>query len=123
MPDRFSDFMKSLKETHISLNDYVDFSKVVANVKLISVKLNQLNYLIGQEDMDDAVRILWDENPKAFSALDILIAVRGKDKKKAIDAGGNIHFVTDYFNSPERVITFLNETGLTMCYKRSKSRI
>lgn len=113
MADRFNDFMKPLKETHFSLKDYVDFPKVAANVEAISIKLNQLNYLIGQEDMAKAVERLWEENPKVFSVLDILIAVRTKDKKKAIDENGNILLVSDFFTSPGQVTKFLNETGLT----------
>lgn len=120
MSDRFNEFMKPLKETHFALSDYVDFPKVVANVDAISIKLNQLNYLIGQEDMELAVKRLWDENPKVFSVLDVLIAVRAKDKKKAIDSYGNIHLVSDYFVSPEQVIQFLNETGLTEVLKNKQ---
>lgn len=113
MGTQFNEFMKPLKETHFSLKDYVDFSKVATNVEAISIKLNQLNYLIGQENMAIAVKRLWNENPKVFSILDILIAVRNKDKKKAIDENGNIHLVSDYFKSPEQVTKFLNDTGLT----------
>lgn len=40
MSDRFSDFMKPLKETHFSLKDYVDFPKVAANVEAMSVPEN-----------------------------------------------------------------------------------
>ncbi len=109
--------MAQLKETHFTLSDYVDFPKVAANVEAISIKLNQLNYLIGQEDMDLAVRRLWDENPKVFSVLDVLIAVRAKDKKKAIDSYGSVHLVSDYFSSPELVIQFLNETGLAEVFR------
>lgn len=117
MSKEFDDFMKPLKETHFSLGDYVDFPKVAANVEAISIKLNQLNYLIGQEDMSAAVRRLWDENPKVFSVLDVLIAIRTKDKKKAIDENGNIRLVSDYFKSPEQVSIFLNETGLTEVFQ------
>ena len=120
MADRFNDFMKPLKETHFSLKDYVDFPKVAANVEAISIKLNQLNYLIGQEDMAKAVERLWEENPKAFSVLDILIAVRTKDKKKAIDENGNIFLVSDYFTSPEQVTKFLNYTGLTEVFQKKQ---
>lgn len=120
MADRFTDFMKPLKETHFSLKDYVDFPKVVANVEAISIKLNQLNYLIGQEDMSASVKRLWDENPKVFSVLDVLIAVRTKDRKKTIDAYGNIHLVSDYFKSPEQVTEFLNETGLTKVFQNKQ---
>lgn len=120
MTNRFDDFMKPLKETHFSLKDYVDFPKVAANVEAISIKLNQLNYLIGQDDMADAVKRLWNENPKVFSVLDVLIAVRAKDKKKVIDSNGNIILVNDYFRSPEQVIIFLNETGLTEVLQRKQ---
>lgn len=109
--------MVHLKETHFSLRDYVDFSKVSANVEAISIKLNQLNYLIGQEDMGAAVQRLWNENSKVFSVLDILIAVRTKDHKKAIDENGNIRLIADYFKSPEEVTFFLNQTGLTKVFQ------
>ena len=120
MADRFNDFMKPLKETHFSLKDYVDFPKVAANVEAISIKLNQLNYLIGQEDMAKAVERLWEENPMVFSVLDILIAVRTKDRKKAIDENGNILLVSDYFTSPEQVTKFLNDTGLTEVFQKKQ---
>ncbi len=120
MADRFNEFMKPLKETHFSLKDFVDFPKVAANVEAISIKLNQLNYLIGQEDMAKAVKLLWEENPKVFSVLDILIAVRTKDKKKAIDENGNILLVSDYFTSPAQVTKFLNETGLTDVFQKKQ---
>lgn len=117
MHKRFQDFMTPLKETHFSLRDYVDFPKVSANVESIAIKLNQLNYLIGQEDMAMAVKRLWEENPKVFSVLDVLIAVRTKDKKKAIDDNGNTLLISDYFTSPESVTVFLNQTGLTEVFR------
>lgn len=120
MKDKFKSFMKPLKETNFSLRDYVDFPKVAANVESISIKLNQLNYLIGQEDMANAVRLLWDENPKVFTVLDVLIAVRTKDRKKVIDSSGNIHLISDYFKSPEQVLEFLNGTGLTKVFQRKQ---
>ena len=113
MDDRLNNFIAPLKDTNFSLKDYVDFAKVSANVDEIAIKLNQLNYLIGQKDMRRAVKLLWDENPKVFSVLDILIAVRARDNKKVIDKEGKIQFVRDYFTSPEQVTFFLNETGLT----------
>ena len=84
MAERIQEFTEQFKETNFSLKDYVDFPKIIANVDAISIKLNQLNYLIGQEDMESAVKLLWDENPKVFSILDVLIAVRTKDRKKTI---------------------------------------
>lgn len=113
MSECFDVFMSQLIETNFSLKDYVDFPKVAEKVEAISMKLNQLNYLIGQDDMSAAVHRLWTENPKAFSVLDILIAVRTKDKKKAIDENGAISLLSDYFKTPEQVVNFLDRTGLT----------
>lgn len=117
MKERLRMFMEPLKETHFSLRDYVDFPKVEANVESISIKLNQLNYLIGQDDIAAAVKRLWEENSKVFSVLDILIAVRAKDKKKALDSKGNVTLIGKYFASPEQVTLFLDETGLTEIFK------
>lgn len=110
--EQFNEFMSQLQETNATLNFYTDFEKVGANIHQIEMKLNQLNYLIGKPDMDAAIRELWEENPKAFSVMDILIAVRKKDKKKIVDEEGTPRLIEDYFNTPEGVIEYVNGTGL-----------
>lgn len=104
--------MSQLKETNATLDFYCDFEKIQNNVEAISMKLNQLNYLIGQPDMDEAIRRLWNENKRAFSVLDILIAVRASDKKKAIMSDGNVRLINTLFNSVEGVIEYIHGTGL-----------
>lgn len=110
--EQFNEFMSQLIETNAPLSFFSDFSKIATNVDIVSMKLNQLNYLVGKNDMEAAIRQLWEENPKVFSVLDILIAVRNKDKKKAIDRNGNIRLIEDFFNTPEDVIEFIEDTGL-----------
>ena len=117
MENRFESFMSQLIETNASLDFFVDFDKIAENVNAVSMRLNQLNYLIGQEDMDAAVRSLWSENPKVFSVLDILIAVRSSDRKKAIDRHGNIRLIEDFFNSTEGVIEYIEDTGLKLVFR------
>lgn len=112
--EQFNEFMSQLIETNAPLSFFSDFSKIAANVDIVSMKLNQLNYLVGKNDMEAAIRQLWEENPKVFSVLDILIAVRNKDKKKAIDRNGNIRLIEDFFNTPEDVIEFVEDTGLKL---------
>lgn len=112
--EQFNEFMSQLIETNAPLSFFSDFSKIAANVDIVSMKLNQLNYLVGKNDMEAAIRQLWEENPKVFSVLDILIAVRNKDKKKAIDRNGNIRLIEDFFNTPEDVIEFIEDTGLKL---------
>lgn len=110
--EQFSEFMSQLIETNASLDFFSDFDKIASHVDAISLKLNQLNYMIGKEDINTAVHNLWKENSKAFSVLDILIAVRTSDKKKAIDKHGHVCLIEDFFESPEKVIEYIEGTGL-----------
>lgn len=110
--EEFKTFMSQLIETNAPLSFFSDFKKIAANVDAISIKLNQLNYLVGKDNMEEAVRRLWDENSKVFSVLDILIAVRASDKKKAIARNGQIQLIENFFKTPEGVIEYLEDTGL-----------
>ena len=110
--EQFKEFISQLIETNVSLNFFSDFTKIAANVNAISIKLNQLNYLIGKVDMRLAVRELWNENHKVFDVLDILIALRSGDKKKVIDPNGQVCFIEDFFETPEKVIEYIEDTGL-----------
>ena len=44
----FEIFMSQLSETNSTLESFTDFKKVSSNVAKISIKLNQLNYLLNQ---------------------------------------------------------------------------
>lgn len=110
--EQFKDFMSQLIETNAPLNFFCDFKKIAANVETISIKLNQLNYLIGKEDINAAIYNLWNENPKVFDVLDILIAVRTSEKKKALNKNGQICLIKDFFRTPEGVIEYIEDTGL-----------
>lgn len=108
----FDLFMAQLKETNATLDFFCDFEKIAANVERIAIKLAQLNYLIGQDDMEAAIKRLWNENPKVFTVLDILIAVRKSDKKKVINSANETQLIEHYFDSAAQVVTFIRETGL-----------
>ena len=110
--EQFDIFMSQLKETNATLDFYCDFKKINSNVEAIAIKLNQLNYLIGQEELDGAIRKLWDENPKVFSVMDILIAVRKKEKKKVIMEDGRVKLISHFFDDVEGVINYIHGTGL-----------
>ena len=118
--EQFNEFISQLKETNTTLGFYCDFDKINKNVETISIKLNQLNYLIGQEDIDTAIRRLWNENKNVFSVLEILIAVRTSDKKKAIMADGNVKLINCLFNSVDGVIEYIHGTGLDKVFKNKQ---
>lgn len=118
--EQFDIFVSQLKETNTTLDFYCDFEKIQKKVESISIKLNQLNYLIGQEDMDVAIRRLWEENESVFSVLEILIAVRAADKKKAIMSDGNVRQINSLFNSVDGVIEYIHGTGLDEVFKNKQ---
>lgn len=113
----FQKFMSQLLETNADLAFYTDFDKCYQNVKSISIKLNQLNYLVGKTDIKAAVRDLWAENSKVFDVLGILIATRDHDKKMAFNAVGKIQFITDFFKTPEGVVEYIHDTGLEKVFR------
>ena len=106
----FEKFIDQLSQTNSTPEGFVDFAKVINNVNEISIKLNQLNYLIGKDDIKQRVAELYSENPSCFSVLNILIAVR--DNKSVISNTGEVIRLSEYRNSPELVYQFISETGL-----------
>ncbi len=104
--------MSQLSETNATLDYFTDFEKIKQNINKISIKLNQLNYLIGKDDLKTAIKDLFDENPKVFEVLDILIAVRKNKVAKTFDTDGKVVLIDSYFKTPEKIFEFINETGL-----------
>lgn len=97
MATTFELFLSQLSETNATLDYFVDFEKVRSNVHSIELKLNQLNYLIGRDNLAESVREIYDENAKAFDVLDILIAVRGNKTAKTISHDGEVVSVKSIF--------------------------
>ena len=117
MKKDFDLFISQLSETNATLDYFTDFEKVILNTNKIAIKLNQLNYLIGKNDLRKAIKELYDENPKVFEVLDILIAVRTKDKKKTLNANGEFVLLETYFSSLQGVIDYVEQTGLAEVFK------
>lgn len=108
----FNLFMSQLSETNATLESFTDFEKVSKNVAKISIKLNQLNYLLGKTDLKNAVSELFEENPSTFEVLDILVAVRSSDNKKVLNDDYKPVSVQSYFVDVEHICNFIVRTGL-----------
>ena len=117
MSEQFKIFLSQLSETNATLDYFTDFKKIKSNVNKIAIKLNQLNYLIGKEDLNKAVYELYEENPKVFEVLDILIAIRKNKRAKTFNNKGKIILLDTYFETPELVLEFIEETGLAEVFK------
>lgn len=113
----FNLFMSQLSETNATLDFFVDFNKIRENVGKIKLKLNQLNYLIGHENIEEAIKEIFEENPKTFEVLDILIATRSKDKKQVINKNLETVLISSYYKNAENIYTFIKETGLEEVFK------
>ena len=112
MSEQFNKFMSQLSETNATLDYFTDFEKIKQNVAKISIKLNQLNYLIGKDDLLTAIKELFEENSKVFEVLDILIAVRKNKNAKTFNQVGEIVLLNSYFASPEKIFDFIEYSGL-----------
>lgn len=119
MTKPFNLFLSQLSKTNATLDYFVDFDKVTRNVRKIAIKLNQLNYLIGKENIEEAINELYEENPKVFEVLDILIAVRNK-KTKTFNNNGKIVSLESYFTSPKSILEYICETRLAEVFKNKE---
>lgn len=116
----FKLFMSQLSETNATLGSFTDFGKVSRNVAKISIKLNQLNYLLGKADLKTAVSELFEENPSTFEVLDILVAVRSSDNKKVLNEEYNPVLVRSYFKTVDSICLFIESTGLAEVFASKK---
>jgi len=120
MENNFQEFINQLAETNSTLSSFVDYEKIQNYVDKIAIKLNQLNYLIGKEDLKGSIKKLFAENPSVFNILEILIAVREGHNKFILDDAGKLVPLKSYYDSPEQVYIFFKETGLGEIFHNKK---
>jgi len=114
----FDLFISQLKETNQTLDFFCDFEKIGRNVDDIKLSLCMLNSLIGTSDLRKSVETIWNRDKTAFSVLPILIAVRDEGSKKVLDTLNNIVDIKTFFSSIDRVIEFLERTGLADLFRK-----
>lgn len=120
MNKNFESFLEQLKDTNTTLDFFVNFEKVRENINKISLKLNQLNYLLGKNDLKSAINEVYEENNKAFEVLNSLIAVR--DKKTKTVYNGKYCNIEDFFGNPEKIYEFIKLTKLEDVFKDKEIR-
>ena len=117
---QFNLFMSQLRETNATLDFYCDFPKIARNVADVEISLNTLNYLIGKDNLREAVEALWNRDKRVFEVMDILIATRKKDDKKYIDYDGSMHSIHTLFSSVDGVMKFIEGTGLDKVFQNKE---
>jgi len=116
-----------------SLNDsirywdyFVNWSKVLGNIKDIEIDLNILNYLIGKEDIEEHFYHLLRKYPQIIRLIPILLACRDSDFKILTDLAEEklIYEEFSFKDTKElsdveisKVIKFSRETGLLALFE------
>ena len=86
---KFEEFMKQLSTTNSTLDFFVDFKKVSINIEKISIKLNQLNYLIGKDNIHQVIKNLHKENKSIKHLVDYVFGIEvGLDTNTRKNRGG-----------------------------------
>jgi len=117
MTKKFELFLSQLSKTNATLDYFVDFEKARNNVSYIELKLHQLNFLIGKEDLQEAVSAVFMENPKAFEVLGILVSVRDARNTLVLDKTLKINELSSYFSDVDKIMIYLQETGLAEVFR------
>lgn len=117
---QFDIFMSQLQETNLSLDSICDFKKIENNISNIRLSLCMLNSLIGTTDIRKAVETIWERDKTAFNVMEILVAVRSKDRKKVLNSLGECIVLNSLFKSVDGVMEFINGTGLANLFKEQK---
>ncbi len=122
----FEEITSSFKHKITQWDYFVNWKKVLQNIKPIEKELNLLNYLIGKQDLYNETVDLLLEYPETIKAIPLLLAIREKSLEVLIDTRKfiyrNFDFSKKNYNEDE-IKTFAdfilkNNTNLICKYFR-----
>ena len=120
MEKNFEQFMSQLQETNQTLDFFCDFEKISKHVDHIRLSLCILNSLIGTTNLRKSVETIWERDKTAFRIMDILIAVRGEEKRKVLNSKGECIVLDGLFKSVDGIVEYLEKTGLAEIFRERK---
>lgn len=94
--DYFGHLMQTMKNKITKWDYFVNWSKVLKNIKPYEKELCLLDCLIGQEDVKSELVKLIDEYPKVVKVLPLLLAIRETSVDVLIDAQNFIYLNFDF---------------------------
>lgn len=93
----FKKITSTFKTKITQWNYFVNWDKVIKNIKLIETELNILNVLIGKKDIKSETISLIKKYPNVLNAFPVLLAIRQKSIEVLIDTK-NFIYKTYKFN-------------------------
>lgn len=77
----FQHFQDNLTDSITIWDYFVNWTKVLSNVRKIEINLNILNYLVGKDDIEAEFRIILNQYPSVVDVIPILLACRTSNFK------------------------------------------
>lgn len=122
----FQYFQKNLTDS-ITLWDYwVNWEKVLGNVRDFEIDLNTLNYLVGKSNIEDEFCYLLQKQPRLVQLIPILLATREASFEVLVNyVNGNLQYKKFDFRPKTRftdqeikdACEFASKTGLLTMFK------
>jgi type II restriction enzyme len=113
----FDKITQSFKEKITRWDYFVNWEKVIINVKMFEKELNILNYLIGKDNLEKEAFDLFKKYPDAIKAIPTLLAVREGTIDVLIDSKNfkykNLNFFHFEYTDSEinDIVEFVIKTG------------
>ncbi|MBU5332916.1 type II restriction endonuclease [Anaerocolumna aminovalerica] len=108
----FDEWLAKFRASISTYDYYIDFDKVVRNVKEIKVELNILNSLIGSKNIEDDFEKIITKYPETLSCIPLLLAVRGNEIYAQDEKGAFLYNFKKMNYSVEQYKVFMRKTGL-----------
>lgn len=113
MNDRnFEEWLGKFRMSISEYGYYIDFHKVVANVKKIKIELNILNTLIGSNNIEEEFEEVITKYPDTLKCIPTLLAVRQMQIYAQDEEGAFIYDFKKQNHSMEQYKVFMRKTGL-----------
>ncbi len=125
-PQKVFVYLSATLNNSITYWDYfVNWEKVLGNVRDLEIDLNTLNYLIGKEDIENEFKYLFKRHPSLIRLIPVLLACREKSFRILTDFTAGQFTYEDFdfgiirqINEDEidKVYRFVQNTGLLQLF-------
>ncbi|MBW2043223.1 MAG: type II restriction endonuclease [Deltaproteobacteria bacterium] len=122
----FEYLVDTLKATVTGWDFFVNWAKVLGNIKEVEMDLNLLNYLIGKDDVEHEFELLLEKHPSVARLIPALIASRQSNFEILKDYGRdsftyeNYDFSDEQSISPKKAVAFAKSVGFLALLKSKR---
>ncbi|WP_339609313.1 type II restriction endonuclease [uncultured Planktosalinus sp.] len=114
----FEKITSSFKEKITQWDYFVNWDKVIRNIKLFEKELHLLNYLVGKKDLRKEAFELFKKYPETIRTIPTLLAIRAGSVDVLIDNKNFVYNHLDFFQKEytaseiKEIVEFIINTGL-----------